>query len=553
MATLTPQLGKTGKYGDLKKRLTFLLLALVVFRIGAHIPVPGIDPIRLAELFQSQQGGILGLFNMFSGGALSRFTIFALGIMPYISASIIMQLMTAVSPQLEQLRKEGQAGQRKITQYTRYGTVFLALFQATGISIALESQPGLVIDPGLMFRFTTVVTLVTGTMFLMWLGEQVTERGLGNGISIIIFAGIAAGLPNAIAGMLELVRTGAMHPLTALLISAGVVVVTWAVCFVERGQRKILVNYAKRQIGNKVYGGQASHLPFKLNMSGVIPPIFASSIILFPATLAGWFTSGVAGSNTWELLSKGQIGTAFGLMIRDLASTLTPGQPVYVMLYASAIIFFCFFYTALQYNPKETADNLKKSGAFVPGIRPGEQTAKYLEKILLRLTLAGALYVTLVLPVARVPDPEVERAVLLRWYLAPHYRRSDYGLHGAGAGLHHDAPVREPAQEGQFQGGRISNPVNSKETRGRIPISQFKGRAIAANMAKEDVIQMQGEIMETLPNATFRVKLENGHVILGHISGKMRMHYIRILPGDKVTVELTPYDLSRGRIIFRAK
>src|SRR5881296_2830047 len=379
MATLTPQLGKTGKYGDLKKRLTFLLLALVVFRIGAHIPVPGIDPIRLAELFQSQQGGILGLFNMFSGGALSRFTIFALGIMPYISASIIMQLMTAVSPQLEQLRKEGQAGQRKITQYTRYGTVFLALFQATGISIALESQPGLVIDPGLMFRFTTVVTLVTGTMFLMWLGEQVTERGLGNGISIIIFAGIAAGLPNAIAGMLELVRTGAMHPLTALLISAGVVVVTWAVCFVERGQRKLLVNYAKRQVGNRVYGGQSSHLPFKLNMSGVIPPIFASSLILFPATLLGWF------------------GSAEGMIwLRDIAGTLTPGQPIYVVLYAGLIIFFCFFYTALQYNPKETADNLKKSGAFVPGIRPGEQTAKYLEKILLRLTLAGALYVTLV-------------------------------------------------------------------------------------------------------------------------------------------------------------
>src|SRR5438094_131436 len=370
----------SGKYGDLNKRLTFLLLALVVFRIGAHIPVPGIDPIKLAELFQSQQGGILGLFNMFSGGALSRFTIFALGIMPYISASIIMQLMTAVSPQLEQLRKEGQAGQRKITQYTRYGTVFLALFQATGISIALESQPGLVIDPGLMFRFTTVVTLVTGTMFLMWLGEQVTERGLGNGISIIIFAGIAAGLPNAVAGMLELVRTGAMFPLTAIAITIAVVLVTWAVCFVERGQRKILVNYAKRQIGNKVYGGQASHLPFKLNMSGVIPPIFASSIILFPATIAGWFTSGVAGSNTWELLSRGQVGAAFSLMIRDLASTLTPGQPVYVMLYASAIVFFCFFYTALQYNPKETADNLKKSGAFVPGIRPGEQTAKRSEE-----------------------------------------------------------------------------------------------------------------------------------------------------------------------------
>ena len=379
MATQASQLGKSGKYGDLKKRLLFLLGALVVFRIGAHIPVPGIDPIKLAELFQSQQGGILGMFNMFSGGALSRFTIFALGIMPYISASIIMQLMTAVSPQLEQLRKEGQAGQRKITQYTRYGTVFLALFQATGISIALESQPGLVVDPGLMFRFTTVTTLVTGTMFLMWLGEQVTERGLGNGISIIIFAGIAAGLPNAIAGMLELVRTGAMHPLTALLISAGVVVVTWAVCFVERGQRKILVNYAKRQVGNKVYGGQASHLPFKLNMSGVIPPIFASSIILFPATLAGWF--GQSQGASW---------------LRDIAATLSPGQPIYVMLYAAAIVFFCFFYTALQYNPKETADNLKKSGAFVPGIRPGDQTARYLEKILLRLTLAGAIYVTLV-------------------------------------------------------------------------------------------------------------------------------------------------------------
>src|SRR5262247_338862 len=292
MANALPNVGKGARYGDLKRRLLFLLAALVVFRVGAHIPVPGIDPNVLADLFQGQQGGILGLFNMFSGGALSRFTIFALGIMPYISASIIMQLMTAVSPQLEQLKKEGQAGQRKITQYTRYGTVFLALFQATGISIALESQPGLVIDPGLMFRITAVVTLVTGTMFLMWLGEQVTERGLGNGISIIIFAGIAAGLPNAIGGMLELVRTGAMFPLTAIAISVAVVLVTWAVCFVERGQRKILVNYAKRQIGNKVYGGQASHLPLKLNMSGVIPPIFASSIILLPATIVGWFATG---------------------------------------------------------------------------------------------------------------------------------------------------------------------------------------------------------------------------------------------------------------------
>jgi preprotein translocase subunit SecY len=379
LATATPQLGKTGKYGDLKKRLFFLLGALVVFRIGAHIPVPGIDPNVLADLFRSQQGGILGLFNMFSGGALRRFTIFALGIMPYISASIIMQLMTAVSPQLEALRKEGAAGQRKITQYTRYGTVALALFQATGISIALEAQPGLVLDPGLMFRVTTIVTLVTGTMFLMWLGEQITERGLGNGISLIIFAGIAAGLPSAVGGLFELVRTGAMHPLTALAICAAVVVVTWFVCFVERGQRKILVNYAKRQVGNKIYGGQSSHLPFKLNMAGVIPPIFASSIILFPATIAGWFGSSE--------------GTGW---LRDVAATLSPGQPIYVLLYAAAIVFFCFFYTALQYNPKDTADNLKKSGAFVPGIRPGEQTAKYLERILTRLTLVGAVYVTLI-------------------------------------------------------------------------------------------------------------------------------------------------------------
>src|SRR5206468_1493149 len=311
MATPNPQLGKTGKYGDLKKRLTFLLLALVVFRIGAHIPVPGIDPIKLAELFSGQQGGILGMFNMFSGGALSRFTIFALGIMPYISASIIMQLMTTVSPNLEQLRKEGESGRRKITQYTRYGTLFLALFQATGISIALESQPGLVLDPGLMFRVTAVTTLVTGTMFLMWLGEQVTERGLGNGISIIIFAGIAAGLPNAIAGTLELVRTGAMHPLTALLVAIAVLAVTGFVCFVERGQRKILVNYAKRQVGNRVYGGQSSHLPFKLNMSGVIPPIFASSLILFPATLLGRFGASHE-ALTW---------------LRYLAATMSPGQP----------------------------------------------------------------------------------------------------------------------------------------------------------------------------------------------------------------------------------
>ncbi len=367
------------KFGDLKRRLFFLLGALVVYRIGAHIPVPGINPNVLADLFNSQQGGILGMFNMFSGGALSRFTIFALGIMPYISASIIMQLMTVASPQLEALKKEGAAGRRKITQYTRYGTVFLALFQGLGIAIALEAQAGLVYNPGLVFRITTVSTLLTGTMFLMWLGEQITERGIGNGISIIIFAGIAAGLPNAIGGLMELVRTGSMHPLTALIICALVVLVTGFVVFVERGQRKILVNYAKRQVNNKLYGGQASHLPLKLNMSGVIPPIFASSIILFPATLAGWFGSG--DSLTW---------------LKDIAASLSPGQPEYVLLYALAIVFFCFFYTALVFNSKETADNLKKSGAFVPGIRPGEQTAKYIDKILLRLTLVGAVYITLV-------------------------------------------------------------------------------------------------------------------------------------------------------------
>ena len=379
MATQKPGLAQQGKFGDLKRRILFLLGALVVYRIGAHIPVPGIDPQRLAELFQSQQGGILGVFNLFSGGALSRFTIFALGIMPYISASIILQLMTVASPQLEALKKEGEAGRRKITQFTRYGTVGLALFQATGIAIALEGQAGLVLDPGLTFRFVTVATLVTGTMFLMWLGEQITERGLGNGISIIIFSGIAAGLPNAIGGLFELVRTGAMHPFTALVICVLVVLVTGVVVFVERGQRKILVNYAKRQVGNKVYGGQSSHLPLKLNMSGVIPPIFASSIILFPATLGQWF--GASEGMTW---------------LKDLSSTLSPGQPLYVLLYSAAIVFFCFFYTALVFNARETADNLKKSGAFVPGIRPGEQTSRYIDRILMRLTLAGAVYITLV-------------------------------------------------------------------------------------------------------------------------------------------------------------
>ena len=370
---------KAGKFGDLKKRLIFLLLSLVVYRVGAHIPVPGIDPDQLAQLFKEQSGGILGMFNMFSGGARSRFTVFALGLMPYISASIIMQLLTVIVPQFEAMKKEGEAGRRQITKYTRWFTVGLATFQAFGIAVALESQPGLVIDPGLAFRFTTAVTLVTGTMFLMWLGEQITERGLGNGISILIFAGIAAGLPSAIGSMGELVRTGALHAAAALFIVLLAGAVTAAVVFVERGQRKITVNYAKRQVGNRIYGGQSSHLPLKLNMAGVIPPIFASSIILFPATLTQWFSSGE--SMSW---------------LKDIAGMLSPGQPVYILLYAGAIVFFCFFYTALVFNSRETADNLKKSGAFVPGIRPGEQTARYVDKILMRLTLAGAVYITLV-------------------------------------------------------------------------------------------------------------------------------------------------------------
>ncbi|MDR6888677.1 MULTISPECIES: preprotein translocase subunit SecY [Variovorax] len=380
MATNAATIAKTGKFGDLRRRLVFLLLALVVYRIGAHIPVPGINPDQLAALFQGQQGGILSLFNMFSGGALSRFTVFALGIMPYISASIIMQLMTYVVPTFEQLKKEGEAGRRKITQYTRYGALGLALFQSFSIAVALESSAGLVNSPGFGFRLTAMVSLTAGSMFLMWLGEQITERGLGNGISILIFAGIAAGLPSAIGGLASLVTTGAMNPIVALFIIAIVVLVTYFVVFVERGQRKILVNYARRQVGNKVYGGQSSHLPLKLNMAGVIPPIFASSIILLPATVVGWFSTGEGGFR-W---------------IKDIASALRPGEPIYVLLYAAAIVFFCFFYTALVFNSRETADNLKKSGAFIPGIRPGDQTARYIDKILVRLTLAGAVYITFV-------------------------------------------------------------------------------------------------------------------------------------------------------------
>ena len=383
MAT-NSQLGKSAASGFPWGRLWFLLGALVVYRIGAHIPVPGIDPVAMAQLFKQNEGGILGMFNMFSGGALSRFAVFALGITPYISASIIMQLVSIVSPQMEALKKEGEAGRRKITQYTRYFTVVLALFQAFGIAVALEAQQGLVIDPGIGFRFVTVVTLLTGTMFLMWLGEQITERGLGNGISIIIFAGIAAGLPGALSGLFTLVSNGSIGSFSAIIIVILVALVTYAVVFVERGQRKILVNYAKRQVGNKIYGGQTSHLPLKLNMAGVIPPIFASSIILFPATIVDWFTRG-------KDVNSPVVG-----FLKDLAASLSPGEPIHALLYAVAIVFFCFFYTALVFNSKETADNLKKSGAFVPGIRPGEQTARYIDKILMRLTLAGAVYITLV-------------------------------------------------------------------------------------------------------------------------------------------------------------
>ena len=358
--------------------------ALVVFRIGSFIPVPGIDPVALQLLFDQQRGTILDMFNMFSGGALGRFSLFAIGIMPYISAAIIMQLLTHVEPRLKELRKEGEAGRRKITKYTRYGTVVLATFQAMGVAIALEGQQAagglpVVLDPGWAFRITAVTTLVTGTVFLMWLGEQVSERGIGNGISIIIFAGIVAGLPSAVGGTLELARTGELNVVLVFLLLGFALAVTAFVVFVERGQRRITVNYAKRQVGRRMYAGQSSHLPLKLNMAGVIPPIFASSIILFPATLGGWF--GSAEGMTW---------------LRDLSTTLSPGQPLYVMLYAVAIIFFCFFYTALVFDSRDTAENLKKSGAFIPGIRPGDQTARYIDGIMTRLTVAGALYITAV-------------------------------------------------------------------------------------------------------------------------------------------------------------
>ncbi len=369
--------------GELKQRIWFVLGALIVYRLGTHIPVPLIDPVALAAMFEQQKGTILDMFNMFSGGALQRLSIFALGIMPYISASIIMQLLTVVSPSLEQLKKEGESGRRKITQYTRLGTVVLATFQGLGVAVALESQNingmSVVIDPGFLFKLIAVTTLVSGTVFLMWLGEQITERGIGNGISLIIFAGIVAGLPKALAGTFEQVNTGALHPITVFVLLALVAAVIAFVVFVERGQKRIPVHYAQRMRGRKLYGGQESFLPLKLNMAGVIPPIFASSIILFPATLGGWF--GSAENMGW---------------LKDLASTLSPGQPLYIMLYAAAIIFFCFFYTAIVFNPNEIADNLRKSGAVIKGLRPGEQTARYIDSVMSRLTLAGAIYITLV-------------------------------------------------------------------------------------------------------------------------------------------------------------
>ncbi len=391
-------IGALGKSAELRSRLLFVLLALVIFRVGAHITIPGIDPGVMQTLFERQQGSILDMFNMFSGGALQRMSVFALGVMPYITASIIMQLMSHVVPSLEQIRKEGESGRRKITKYTRYLTLGLCTFQSLGIGIALQDQEvgnqALVFTPGWTFMITTVVTLTTGTMFLMWLGEQVTERGVGNGISILIFAGIVSGLPSALGGTLELVRTGELASPVVLLIALLAVGVVGFVVFVERGQRRITVNYARRQQGRKMYAAQSSHLPLKLNMAGVIPAIFASSIILFPTTMMN------------------MVGGTGGGWMQDIASTLQPGQPLYVMFYAAAIMFFCFFYTSLVFDSRDTADNLKKSGAYIPGIRPGEQTARYIDGVLTRLTMVGALYIT---AVCLLPE------FLILWLNVPFY------------------------------------------------------------------------------------------------------------------------------------
>ena len=369
-------LGEATRFGELRKRLLFLAGALVVYRIGAFIPLPGIDPNALAQFFQQQEGTILSMMNMFSGGALERMSIFALGIMPYISASIIMQLAGVVVPTLAQLRKEGESGRRQIVKYTRYFTVILAAFQSMAMSVALQGQ-GVVINPGPAFVMTAAITLTTGTVFLMWLGEQITERGIGNGISIIILASILAGLPSAFGGTLQLVSTGELNGAFALILMLLILAVIAFVVFVERAQRRIPVNYAKRMQGRRMYAGQSSHLPFKLNMSGVIPPIFASSIILFPATLASWF--GQAEGFSW---------------LQTLGARLSPGQPIYVMMYGALIMFFAFFYTALVFNARDTAENLQRSGAFIPGIRPGQQTANYIDRVLTRITLWGGIYIT---------------------------------------------------------------------------------------------------------------------------------------------------------------
>ncbi len=402
MATSTGAVGGFGAIGqtaELRQRLLFVIISLIIFRVGSHITIPGVDPLVMAEIFSQQQDGILGLVNMFGGGSLERMSLFALGVMPYISASIIIQLMSHVIPMLEQLRKEGESGRRKITMYTRYATLALASFQSIGVAVALQGQStngqALVYLTGPGFILTAAITLVTGTMFLMWLGEQMTERGIGNGISLLIFAGIVSGLPSAIGGTLELVRTGELNWMVVILLAMVTFGVTFFVIYVERGQRRITVNYAKRQQGRRMVAGQTSHLPLKLNMAGVIPPIFASSIILFPATLGEM----VSESNSWTWL-------------QNIVSTLAPGQPIYVALYAIAIIFFCFFYTAIVFNARETADNLKKAGAFIPGIRPGEQTAKYIDGVLTRLTAVGAIYIA---AVCLLPE------FLILWWQVPFY------------------------------------------------------------------------------------------------------------------------------------
>ena len=376
MATQSPQLGKSGKYGDLKKRLLFLVGALLVFRIGAHIPVPGIDPAKLAELFQSQQGGILGLFNMFSGGALERFSVMALGVMPYISASIIFQLLTVVYPSLNQLQKEGDSGQKKLNQYTRYATAGLCLVQGFGIAKGLETMPGIVYEPGMAFRVLTAVTLLCGSMFLMWLGEQITERGIGNGMSLLIYAGIVASFPTMVLRVLQQMQTGEIGLLKVALLFALVVGVIAGIVFMERGQRRVTVQYARRMVGRRMYGGASTHIPLKVNTGGVMPVIFSSSILAFPYTIS-------------------RMGTPGGWLDR-MGANLSPGYPLYTLLDITLIIFFAYFYTAIIFNPDDVAENMRKYGGFVPGIRPGKRTAEYIDQILARITLAGALYLVVV-------------------------------------------------------------------------------------------------------------------------------------------------------------